>query len=553
MQYDPPRKNHPVPTKDRPLEVDLVYTVRTCGTCEFFWPADPATQTYGPYPMFDFKTNFPNGNDPPAGQNSFVWLKGKTRAATFPDAEVADGCRKAPIMTIGINPNLTAFGPNRMGTSWAYPSFSNDAGTDSWAKYAYYYRYRSIYQEHFDLVFVQPFLLPDGQVKADKAGVMLDSTRPNDVPAYDIHVQYDGDATLTPIHLPGKLGEPRYVVLVNKDSRFKKGDLLAARLDVPAARDCDVFAQPIGYYTQMLPVLDRFTKFIRGKGHADANLQVGEDVTQLDMVACASPHWGPDWLGGTNSAVNTIISNCVKKNAWAMKQMLQTRPAILFLVGQASWNMFRQAFPNLIHATPPLPAFPEDGAYTLLRLMTEKECWFKISTTIEGVAYNLSTRLIVTPHFSYSVNFLPQFRMSPQTFAAFQGNYPQIAAMFQTDKDRFDFVEPKSGYIGIGIRKNQAAVLAEIKQMSSAASAELMKVYYNPHAIMVQVLEGMFINGQLTYTNGGAKPGYLTRSDGPCSFCDNSLWKFPKGCPYNKPKENQYPANFLNKVAASIL
>jgi len=247
------------------------------------------------------------------------------------------------------------------------------------------------------------------------------------------------------------------------------------------------------------------------------------------------------------------VSNCVKKNAWAMKQMLQTRPAMLFLVGQASWNMFRQAFANQIVVTPPLPAFPEDGAYTLLRLMTEKECWFQISTTIDGVAYNLSTRLLVTPHFSYNANFTPQFRMSPQAFAVFQGNYPEIVAMFQNEKDRFDFQKPNSGYVGIGILKNKAAVLAEIKQKSAAATADLMRVYFDPHAMMAKVLESMFIKGQLAYTDGGAKPGYLTRSDGPCSFCDNSLWKFPKGCPYGKPSEAQYPAGFLNKVAASIL
>jgi hypothetical protein len=86
------------------------------------------------------------------------------------------------------------------------------------------------------------------------------------------------------------------------------------------------------------------------------------------MVACASPHWGPQWLGGNGQVVNTIISNCVHKNAWAMKQLVQTRPAILYLVGQASWNMFRQSFGYLIKAEPWLPVYPEDGPYTLLRL-----------------------------------------------------------------------------------------------------------------------------------------------------------------------------------------
>jgi hypothetical protein len=83
-----------------------------------------------------------------------------------------DGCRKAPIMTIGINPNLTAFAPGRTGAAWCYPSFSSADSSDTWTKYAYYYRYRSVYQEHFDLKFIEPFLLPEGSIRAAKAGVI---------------------------------------------------------------------------------------------------------------------------------------------------------------------------------------------------------------------------------------------------------------------------------------------------------------------------------------------------------------------------------------------
>jgi hypothetical protein len=131
MSYDPPRQAHPAPPKD-PLEIELVYNVRPCGTCAFFWPENPATQPYGPYSMYDFSSNFPDEKGPEGKQSSFVWIQGTTRPAGFPDAEVMDGCRKAPIMTIGINPNMTAFAPGRTGASWCYPSFSSNGGTDSW-------------------------------------------------------------------------------------------------------------------------------------------------------------------------------------------------------------------------------------------------------------------------------------------------------------------------------------------------------------------------------------------------------------------------------------
>jgi hypothetical protein len=456
-------------------------------------------------------------------------------------------------MTIGINPNLTAFAPGTTGTSWSYPSFSSDNGTDSWTKYAYYYRYRSVYQEHFDLKFVQKFLLPEGQIKAGKAGVMVDYTRKTDAPAYDIHVQYDGDSSPTAIHLPGKLGEPRYVVLLNLKERFKKGQVLAARLNVPAGHKTDVYGQQIGYYMQIVPVLESFQKFLLKKGHKDARLQVGEDVGQLDMVACASPHWGPDWLGGTSQSVNTVVSNCVQKNAWAMKQLVQTRPAILFLVGQSSWNMFRKAYGHLIQAHPALPNYPEDGPYTLLSMTTQNDCRLEFKTKIDGIKYSLSTRLVITPHFSYDINFLPQFRMSPDVLKAFTTKYPAASKFLHTDP-RIQVEKPAGGFAAFGIIKDSAAVLADIKKKFAPATKELMATYYDPHQMMAGVLEAMFDKGQMSYTKGtGGHKGFLSRNDGPCTFCVNQHWSFPQGCPYGKPEEKQLPIGFLEKVAEAMM
>src|SRR5262249_36800439 len=154
---------------------------------------------------------------------------------------------------------------------------------------------------------------------------------------------------------------------------------------------------------------------------------------QLDMVACASPHWGPLWLGGTTQSVNTVVTNCVHKNAWAMKQLVHTRPAVLFLVGQASWNMFRQSFGHLVKSQTPLPTLPEDGPYTLLRETAGQECRLEFSTKIGSHSLNVSTRLVITPHFSYNENFLPQFRMSAQAFADFEKNFAAAAAFLQSD------------------------------------------------------------------------------------------------------------------------
>jgi hypothetical protein len=554
MPYNPPRQQSPS-NPASPLEIDLVRNVRPCGTCSFFWPEDPSTQPYGPYPSYDFTQNFPKENTPSsngAAGTSFVWLKGETQPGCFPEPEVMDGCRKAPIMTIGINPNLTAFGPGTTGASWCYPSFSSDADTDAYAKYAYYYRYRSVYQEHFALDFSKSHLLAEGQVKAANAGTLKDYIRADDSPTFDIHVLYDGDTTPTAIHLAGTLGAPQYVALFDVGARFAVGDVLAARLNVPAGLDTAVYGQSITYYTQLLPVLNAFEKFLTTKGHAGAKLRVGEDVGQLDMVACASPHWGPQWLGGTSQSVNTVVKNCVQKNAWAVKQLLQTRPAVLYLVGQSSWTMFRHSFGHLVKGPKPLPSVPEDGPYTLLRLTTQQNYSIEVSAEVGSQKYTLSTRLVITPHFSYDYNFYPQFRVSPEAWKTFSAKYAPAARFLSTDP-RVRFVAQAGTYVAAGFLPGSAAALADFKQKFAAAYTEIQDCFYDPHADMSSVLAALFQAGQLAWNAGDAhSAGFLSRSDGPCQFCENSQWKFPQGCPYGKPQEKQYPEGFLENVAAQV-
>jgi hypothetical protein len=459
-----------------------------------------------------------------------------------------DGCRKAPIMTIGINPNLTAFGSGQTGASWCYPSFSGADGSDPSAKYAYYYRYRSVYQEHFNLAFSEKYLLPAGQVKAEKAGVMQSFLRANDAPAYNIEVKYDSDSSATAIHLPGQVGQAPYVVLFNPGDHFAQGDLLAAMINVPPGQQVDVYDQPIGYYTQMLPVLNDFEAFLQSKGYAGAQLRVGEDVAQLDMVACASPHWGPQWLGGTSQSVNAVIKNCVQKNAWALKQLLQTQPAVLFLVGQSSWNMFLQSFGHLIKANPPISTIPADGPYTLLRQTTTNDCRIEYSTKIGGVAYSISTRLVITPHFSYNENFLPQFRLSRDAYEQFSVNYAGAAHFLETDP-RIQFQNKPGSYVSAGIIDDPAAVLQELKTNYADADAALQPCFYDAHAEMSGVLEELFTAGQLSWTDGKVhrKPAIFRAAMAPASSATTTIGNSRRGAPMASPRKCNILSDFSRK------
>ncbi|MDY8138717.1 hypothetical protein [Aquimarina sp. 2201CG5-10] len=553
--YNPKRSN--IEQIENPLEIDLVYNVRSCGTCKFFWPDDVSKQPYGPFPIFDFNSNTPQENDPTDDPVDYAWLKGTTRDQGFPNGEVMDGCRKAPIMTIGINPNLTAFAPGIQGTSWAYPSFTSDNNTDAWTKYAYYYRYRSVYQEHLDINLIKEYLLKEGEIIAQKAGVVVSAIRTSAAPDFSIEVLYDGDENKTKIELNRALGEPRYVLLYDHyepNNRFEKGDIIAAKLDVPADKEVEVYQKQIGYYEQFVPSLDQFNKFLIEKGNTGANLHIGEDVCQIDMVACASPHWNEDYLGNQEKE---IVSNCVSTNAWAMKQLVQTKPAILYLVGEASYNMFRDAFGNLLNRKTKLPKYPEDGAFTLFKETIDDNdpTYFKFNTEIDGESYDVATRIIVTPHFSYNTNFLPQFRMSEDSWDTFKEKHVSCADFLKTDK-RITYVAPKKeGYfMAFEITEDLAGVWKDLYEQYKNALDDLQSYYYNPHKDMARVLETLYKEGKLAYTQkGNDGKGYLTRTEGSCHFCVNDKWSFPLGCPYDKISEKPPTPGFLQKVAKEIV
>ncbi len=570
-QYDPPRRKKPIQTGD-PLEVELVHNVRPCGTCTFFWPEKPADQSYGPYPMFDFTSNFPVADKPDGTPESYPWMRVVTRDSGFPNGEVMDGCRKVPIMTIGINPNMTAFSPGRTGTSWAYPGFSDDGGTDGFAKYAFYYRYRNVYQERFDFDTITRYLLNDSQivvkesctatadqVKAAKDGYIVSAERPDSGPTFDLVIKYEGEDEKITVTLQRDKGKPRYVLLFDHGERdqFKAGDAIAAKLNVPAGEDLELYQALQTYYEQFVPSLDTFNAFLKSKGHTDAALKIGEDVGQLDMVGCASPHWNKGFLGGTQASEDAIISNCVSQNAWAMKQLVQTRPAVLFLVGEHSYTMFRNAFGKLIHRDPPLPTQPYDYAFTLFRESTDSKhpTMFEYATTVNGRSYSIKTRLIITPHFSYDDNFLPQFRLSKSWLGDLEKNYPKCVEFLKNDP-RIKFKASDGyGYNAFTFEKKYAQdILDTIQEKYPDCWKDLESSYYDAHRMMASVLEELYQNGALSYkAAAGKQAGYLTRTEGSCHFCANNHWKFPAGCPYGKPKEEAPPAGFLDAVTAEIV
>jgi nucleoside phosphorylase len=559
--YDPARERREDPkhdTAEDPLEVKLAFQVRSCGTCNFFWPDKKNKQTYGPYTAFDFDVNVPYTAAQGKGSAPQPWVLGRTRPPAFPNGEVIDGCRKAPIMTIGINPNMTSFSPGQTGAAWAYPDFSSDNDTDAWAKYAWYYRYRTVYQERLTLDFVKQFVLPEGRVIAPRAGHIVEAVRKTDSALWNVKVRYDGDASDSQLELPGTTGDFPYMLLFDAyppNNVFLPGDIIAGKLAVPQGIQVEVMQQQQGYYMQFVPVLKQFEETLRNAGHHTAELRIGEDVAQLDMVACASPHWNKDFLGGSDEAIATIVDNCVTENAWAIKQMVQTRPAILYIVSQSSWNMFYSAFGAHVKRDVPISTNPADHDFTLLRETTDPAhpAYIEFDATVDGQQYKSRTRLVITPHFSYNSNFVPQYHVPQADWDKLKTGQPEFVAALTpvnnfTVSQRGEFT-----VIALSDEPAKAAASQRLLQQFTDAYAVIEPCFYDPHALMAGVLEEMFKAGELAWTDKDDGGGYLARTEGGCRFCVNRHWQFPGECRYGKTKEGQPNAGFLEKVAEQIV
>ncbi len=542
-------------TANDPLEVKLAYQVRSCGTCDFFWPQDGIRPVYGPYTAFDFDVSAPYPASIPTDEKVGPWVLGSTRPPAFPNGEIIDGCRKAPIMTLGINPNLTAFAPGQNGAPWAYPNFSSDNNTDAWAKYAWYYRYRSVYQEKLNLDFVKDYILPDNQIIADKSGIVVGDHRPDDSPNWKIQVRYDGDSEDTEIEIPGEKGDFPYMVFFDAfepNNKFKSGDIIAGKVAVPGGMAVNILQEEQGYYMQFVPSLNQFQEYLQHeKGYESAHLAIGEDVSQIDMVACASPHWNQGFLDGD---LKIIVNNCVRKNAWAVKQIVQSRPAVLYVVSESSWNMFKSVFGNFVDPDR-ISDRPRDNAYTLMRETTnmEKPVYVRFDFTIDGIAYKHDIRLIITPHFSFNKNFMPQYRMSSSDFNELSDR-PDFTENI-TEENGFTIlpIDEKHTYYYREIQLDPVQAdrsRAELKSHAPDLFDALEKYYYDPHKTMADVMIDMFAKGDLSFDED---TNTLHRSEGACKFCVNQHWQFKNECRYNKTAEQSPPPGYLEKVANYII
>lgn len=529
------------PSADTPLEVQLVNEVKNCRSCQWFWGG---TLPFGPYPAFDWSSQLPEafrlkhaGSQQETGASTLLMTARVTGCKPVEPA-IMHGCRKAPIMTMGINPNLSPYFADKDYAARAYPNFTDPAN------YAFYYRYQTIYQEGLDLQFIKDHAVPGSEVVAEQDGYLLKVERSVSHRWLELTLRYAGEETDRKLEFAWT-PEARYVILV-QDKRtptgnfsFRKGNWLAARFSLPIVDDVSIFSYPVDYYERILPSLKRLAAHLQAgqPPGSKVELRVGEDVSQHDMVACASPGWEK-----YDIPVKRIAANCAGNKAFAVRQLIQSRPAVLILVGSSTVEMFCDQFKGWID----LEYKDNDDHVRDSHYLLKETCTRKKYLKIEVDNYSLQCRLLVVPHFSYSDNYRANCRFSAPSWAAFQADFPGDAEVLNKNgkiKDKLLFGDVTE--LVIGDRDDPIQ-----HQLSQAAWDVVMAHCYDPHRMIADALIAE-LGVSLHYN---ATAGRLERTAGSCAFCNNPSWRFDEaGCPYGKDRELAPGPGYLEDIVATVL
>ncbi|MCP4150424.1 MAG: hypothetical protein GY757_21935 [bacterium] len=505
-------------TNDLPVEVSLVNEVKSCHACSWFWGGIPP---YGPYPSYDWKEPFPKAIREKLPQTMETepvkWTTVEAVGDKLVEPAVLRGCRKAPIMTVGINPNLTAYGAYPKGARWTYPWFAKTGN------YAYYYRHATIFQESLDLNVIKEHLVPGTECIGEGDGWLIRSQRCVNLRWLDVTVKYkDRDE---PVHYEiAWTPEERAVVLLNSidekdiestEPNIKKGEVFAGKLKSFKGTGVEVYENGTGYYQRLLPALKMFKEAVGTTGE-NSDLLMGEDVCLHDMVGCASPGWSSKY----DMPRDRIANQCVVEKDFVMKQILQSRPNIVMVVSSSSLEMFAN---GLKKTGGELSFSYEDrDIYDLLK----ETCSTRQYVTFKRDGTEYKARVLATPHFSYPQNFVTQSRFSEEAWKAFKNEFPNDADVLEKKKrvQRKTF----SGIIPIDIKGEDDSIK---KKIGYTAWGILMARFYDPYGLIVNAFLDENRQGNLTI---GEETGHFKRSEGDCAFCENSEWAFPEGCPYKK-------------------
>ncbi|GAA5446217.1 hypothetical protein Misp06_04426 [Microbulbifer sp. NBRC 101763] len=263
-----------------PTEVELIYEVMPCNAmrtaqepsgkkhaCTYF-------RKWGNYHSYDYKEDGPPAQPGIEQPSQYVGLAPLT-------PEVLSGCRKSPIMAIGINPNLPGFFSSRKNS--VYPLF------DDYKQFAHYFRYRS----------TDKLEIPDE--KFDQYDIASEE-RPPDLRT-DLNVpQQDGERT------------------------------------VPLQK------QPVTFYNQLQSMLDDMAKRMDWADHklsVGEDLAYINMVACPSAVWMTRPrNRYPDDLVMSNEETKGIVHECFHHRQYFLRQFFQSLPKIIVVISGTTARAF---------------------------------------------------------------------------------------------------------------------------------------------------------------------------------------------------------------------
>lgn len=265
-----------------PTEVELVFEVMPCNAQRV--AQEPVSQphpcayfrNWGTYHSYDYRTD-----GPPPTRKIQQPVQYVGRAPLVP--EMLSGCRKAPILAVGINPNLPGWWPATRGS--LNPLF------DDYKQFAHYFRYRATAK-----------LALSAKDYAKYGGGGQDIP-PASTFELEIPVDSNGLHSVT-AHLQQQKMYEAYQALL---------DDLAKAMNLPA-------------------------------GH---KLLVGEDLSYANMIACPSAKWtteadphDPNLPAMSTGERDGIVHECFAKRKYFLRSLFQSLPSVLLVFSQSTANAF---------------------------------------------------------------------------------------------------------------------------------------------------------------------------------------------------------------------
>jgi hypothetical protein len=263
-----------------PTEVELIFEVMPCNAlrtaqepgraphpCSYF-------RRWGSYHSYDYASD---GPPPRRGVvHDSVYLG---RGPLVP--EVLSGCRKAPILAVGINPNLPGW--------WRWTRGSVNPLFDDYRQYAHYFRYRAI----------SKLQVPQERYLAAGGG-------PHDTPFSDFELDVPADER-------GRWTIPLEVQPVTVYETYQA--LLEA------------LAERMGWHPHRLAV---------GEDLAYGNMVACPSATWTTKPSPGDPTLPPM----TEQERTGIVTECFHTRRYFLRQLFQSLPAVVLILSQSTANAF---------------------------------------------------------------------------------------------------------------------------------------------------------------------------------------------------------------------